>query len=513
VSLEKHNYIHVQNGRLTGDTSPQDIDGILEALEKANAPSGLAIHFHGGVVSKLAGMRIAERLDNEYRAAGAYPLFFVWESGIIETLRNNLGEISQEKVFERLLARGLDFVLRHFGLTEGPRLRGEGPDAKDKLKREEVQQRVTSWFERKGDDRAAPPFEDLAPPAAQVRDIDVDTIQRKIEPEIMADIELRTSLEAIREGRLAESQGAKADPQRAKTRGATRASAKTLMTPEALETVFGPADRVAATRGVRSWLSNLAAKTALFVYRVVQRRRNGRDHGVYTTLVEEILRAFYLANAGKLVWDQMKKDTADAFGGDAELHGGTAFLSRLASRLDQGLRLPRVTLIGHSTGAVYICNFLKAADPVLPKDIAFDVVFLAPAVTCKTFAQTLSTCGHRICNLRTFAMADELERGDALFWKLYPRSLLYFVSGVLEDEADEPLVGMQRFFNAAAPFTPADHPEVIQVRDYLSAGKGRSIWSIANDGDGLRSDAKAHVAFDDEEQTIASLRWILEKGL
>ena len=37
---------------------------------------------------------------------------------------------------------------------------------------------------------------------------------------------------------------------------------------------------------------------------------------------------------------------------------------------------------------------------------------------------------------------------------IYPASLLYFVSGLLEDEADQPLIGMQRYLASTATSTP-----------------------------------------------------------
>ena len=48
----------------------------------------------------------------------------------------------------------------------------------------------------------------------------------------------------------------------------------------------------------------------------VRRLWNKRDHGLYTTIVEEVLRAAYFNRVGEVVWRMMKKDTSDAFQAD-----------------------------------------------------------------------------------------------------------------------------------------------------------------------------------------------------
>jgi len=75
----------------------------------------------------------------------------------------------------------------------------------------------------------------------------------------------------------------------------------------------------------------------------------------------------------------------------------------------------------------------------------FDVIFLAPAVTYDQFDATLANHQSRIAHFRSFGMTDDWEIADRLLPVVYPRSLLYFVSGLLEETIDEPLVGMERF--------------------------------------------------------------------
>jgi hypothetical protein len=246
--------------------------------------------------------------------------------------------------------------------------------------------------------------------------------------------------------------------------------------------------------------------------RVVERTANHRDHGLQATIIEEILRQFYLDKVGAEIWQNMKKTASDAFGDDGSRYGGIAFLQNLRDYWARGNH-PHITLVGHSAGAIYICYFLRKALEMLPNDIKFDIVLLAPACTFKFFSETLTICQNRIANIRIYGMQDERELNDILVtsqpW-LYPSSLLYFVSGVLEDESDMPLLGMQRYHSDAAPYTM---PEVQDSLGYLRNGRKQpTVWSLANSGDGLNSDSRSHGAFYNDTATLDSVLYIIENG-
>jgi hypothetical protein len=248
----------------------------------------------------------------------------------------------------------------------------------------------------------------------------------------------------------------------------------------------------------------LAIRGAAALRRVVQRFGRGRDHGVYTTVVEELLRELYVDDIGAGIWSLMKEDTQDAFGGDAATHGGTALLEQLGAWWRPGRR---VTLVGHSTGAIYIGNFLAAADRVLDPAVKFDVVFLAPACTFAFLAEKLPLFRKRVGRLRLLALTDEVERG---YWEvpgLYRGSLLYMVSGLFEHPVvDMPLVGMQRYFSEASPY---EDPQIAEVMAYL---KGNIIWSPSAATLGWRSSALKHGAFDDDTDVLESLSVFVAGG-
>jgi hypothetical protein len=87
---------------------------------------------------------------------------------------------------------------------------------------------------------------------------------------------------------------------------------------------------------------------------------------------------------------------------------------------------------------------LKSAERIAIKR-QFDCIFLAAASLDDFFADALSVVPRRFGRSRTFAMHDGLEAKDAIVPIVYLRSLLYFISGVLEASDDAPIVGMERY--------------------------------------------------------------------
>ena len=46
---------------------------------------------------------------------GGHPVFYVWESGAWETIRNNLLELAEEPVFKQLLRKLLEYTINRIG--------------------------------------------------------------------------------------------------------------------------------------------------------------------------------------------------------------------------------------------------------------------------------------------------------------------------------------------------------------------------------------------------------------
>lgn len=486
--------IHTQGGKLIGDTSRSDVSRIISKALTHTGTGGIAFHFHGGLVNKASGVEIADRLIPEYSAAHAYPIFTVWETGVIETLRNNWFSIASEPFFEKVRARLIKMVMRKMAQTPGERTAQSLPAV-------DAQQELEAVKEA-----AANPdiLLDTGPqvPNSLTELTRYEEIQ--LEQELLMDPDLLSEVEKVSAGLMTP---AEIEAQRASRSATVRASVNSLIDPDAVEAYIERPE--AGARGIIS-SAKLIKAVVVIVAKIVHRFITKRDHGFHATVVEELLRAFYVGNAGRFVWNSMKNDAFDHFGGDGSSFAGTAILEELVAGWD-GDSPPRITLIGHSAGSVFISAFIEAADAVLEPGFKFDVIFLAPAARYDLTSKTLADMGHRIANLRTFTMTDENERQDPLVDKLpwfYPSSLLYLISGVLEDEADTPITGMQRFHEESR-FPSAKFPELVPLRNHLNS---RTYWSVTNMGDGRSTAALDHGAFDSDTPTINSIKHLLQHG-
>ncbi len=147
-----------------------------------------------------------------------------------------------------------------------------------------------------------------------------------------------------------------------------------------------------------------------------------------------------------------------------------------------------------------------------------NVIFLAPAVTSQLFYTNMLKNQSEFGDLYMFTMPDKLERQDAvlaavnsLLAVVYPSSLLYVVSGILEEEVDLPLLGMLRFNTGTSPF---DSQKLQKVRDYLLTPGKRRLTMSAADGPvpvgQLASRATSHGAFSADGPTLDSIQLIIK---
>lgn len=500
--------IHLANGQLSPKSSSTraDVTHLVDEAVTLQPKAGLAIHFHGGLVSEKSGRDIAQRLTPRYKEAGAYPLFFVWESGLLEAVGNNLRDISQEKLFREFVKKAAEWALKK--LPAGVGFKGASGTAVNEI---QLRQEFDAWFRG---ERPNPP--EALETRAGVDDADIQATlkgtqldQTSLEAEIQMSIEGDFVFQdAVQEVYNGLNEGG--EPQTTtKGLGGSTIASTSLISPEAANQLFERSPVTTKGFSLIGWFRS-AKMVARIVVAVVRRMAAGRGHGLYVTIVEEVLRALYLDKLGTLIWNQMKKDTADAFL-PGENHGGTALLADLRKHVDCGAAMPRITLIGHSTGAIYICQFIEAAAQVLP-DCRFDVVFLAPALTYERFAATLATHGDRIAHFRSFAMNNDWEIADKLVPIIYPRSLLYFVSGLLEPSVDEPLVGMERYLRENKIFTPAEFPAIARGRGFFADFPESLVWSPDTLGEGTQSVSAKHGDFDNDDLTLTSVQALLQKG-
>ncbi|MCK5518134.1 MAG: hypothetical protein KAI61_01855, partial [Alphaproteobacteria bacterium] len=116
MNIQKDNVLHSRNGKFEHDTSQvSDVARILGNAQVAAPANGLVIHFHGGLVSQKSARGIAANLAPKYAEAESYPLFFVWEAGLIESLKNNFSDILDDPAFRELVKKVSEWALKKLG--------------------------------------------------------------------------------------------------------------------------------------------------------------------------------------------------------------------------------------------------------------------------------------------------------------------------------------------------------------------------------------------------------------
>jgi hypothetical protein len=455
-------------------------------------PEHILIHFHGGLVSRQSGEASAADLNGAYQEAGTRPLFIIWETGWEEIVEQTLPSVFQEDIFKRILRRVTQFVRGKLDKTLG----GEGSKGVSELPlklESNVQDSINAA--RAGTNEL---FSDLSlgqlPDGTALTPEETQLIQQTVEQDEL----LRDQLQEIANTRQ--------QPSEAASRGITaQGSAKTKMDPAVLDEI-APVQEGA--KGIVSMVM-LGKHVVVIVASVIARFVKHQDHGPYLTIMEEIMREFYVRNAGKFLWDGMKKEVNEAFD-FAESCGAAALVKHLEEMWTSGVK-PHVTLVGHSAGSIYISRLLKEFGSKLPDDFKTDVIFIAPACTFAVFADAVKFAGKRITGLRIFGMDDALERGDPIAGPLYPASLLYFVSGVLEDQRDMPLLGMERYYNA--PYVGAGFEDIAYVRafDYLKRDRAFA-WAMVNEGPGANCDMTSHGGWTKAAATRESVLTIVRDG-
>ena len=320
------NYLVSANGRL--GNAPQsavtEVARILDLAAQKAPNNGLVIHFHGGLVDREYALKnIAATLTSVYGKADAYPLFFIWESGFKETIWNNKGDLVQDPAFRELVKKVSEWVLKKVSITGTFGFKGATGQQIEDI--DEFRKDFDQWFDNQ---RTQPPSETTgvqATPAtagqAKASEADLDELAQQIRDGLDDDKGFTDALSQAFNASMPAAQIA--------TRGmgtGLKRSDNLMLSSEALDEMFPPeaggqtAEAKVKTRGLFSWMS-VAKFVAKVVIAVVKRFKADRDHGMYCTVVEEVLRAAYGDLIGATIWNQMKKDALDSFADDPSTCG------------------------------------------------------------------------------------------------------------------------------------------------------------------------------------------------
>lgn len=512
-----------------------NVAATFEAFRRCPGGTRLALFFHGGLVSKTSGAKGAANQYKCYKDA-VFPLFFIWESGIWEVLSHHLPSIFAETLFGETLHQAIAVLGPKVGAPVNTKAQSKAFSAQavePKARRDLLNEIEPSKIQRDAMNLTSVEIDAFV--SALANDAGVQREAAKVVANTIPLDSLRTGMALTGSTTFQLSPGSYLSPSVVSAMTGAYAEATLGLTQKSLVAL----NLGAAFRAAKAFA--LAAVPVLT--NTVKRYLHGRDHGLTCTIVEEILRALYGANAGSAIWAEMKNETEDAFGPDSSVYGGTAVIEELCSLIAERPET-KTTLVGHSTGGIYIGNFLRHVDRALSAqdnaDYAFDVILMAPANTTDFYARNY---GARVDALRLFGMKDETEKQDLLMssdtgadpdapilGRVYPRSLLYLVSGVCEtfetgapatpphdlDDDDQPLLGMDRFFEQATTFTDTDYPDVKLARtDFSQRPRFARVLSPTDESAalGMRSQSLKHGNFPGDQETIDSVSWCFKNGV
>jgi hypothetical protein len=450
-------------------TTVAEIDSLFQHLQNSSSLS-LVLHFHGGLVDESAGLEIAKKMAPVYEKAGAHPLTFVWETGLLETFRDNLTRIHKTEIYQKLLKWLLRRIAQRFGGFQG---RGTGvliPMAQIEL--ELAKQTPFASYDDPVTGKGA-----ATRGAVAVSEADLDDLKQELQAEFQEDVDgdetVAAQIEALA-GRTVDTE----------------------------------------SRGMIEGLK-VAKLLAAISYRVILRHIRGRDHGFYPTVVEELLRELYLADLGAWVWGRMKDKAAAMWLPNAGLAGnelrvGSYVLDKIAA-LQSTRPGFQVDMVGHSAGSIVICEMLRALDERGINLRVRTIAFLAPAGRSELGVAQLARHPQRFEDFRVYTMDDSYEREDQLVSGVYTRSLLYFISGVLEpDEVDAPIMGMIRHASGQGAFIDGAAAEwATFMRDRARLVLSDSARLDPGAPAGRRTSSHTHGGFDDDGPTLDSLTELL----
>lgn len=453
----------------------QQIGAIIGHL-KTNKITELTLYFHGGLVDEQTAEPSMQRVLTALSAREkphAEALCFVWKTGLLETVRDNLEEIFKTKFGKSIIKWVIRTVSKKLKIDFAKSAVTDG------LSLEAIEQ---EWQEAQAQGRA--PFADLQVELAGKAKGPIVAGLSETDDELTAQITAE-----LEQQYLYEQDKLVTDWQMAPIN---------ISTDGALQDVLSDAAGD-GHKGVMS-LSNLAEVIVKVGVRVIKRYLNDSDHGLQATVVEETCRAYFVGDAGQWVWGSMKNKAAQMWSAPGCV--GFDFMARLQRELPQ----LKLNLVGHSAGSVAICKLLKmrrAQNWTLPVG---KIVWWAPACRADLLLEEIVEHQGEYEDFRMMTMSDAYEQKDALINKLpwlYPASLLYFISGVLEDSADTPIAGMARYHKEQPPYQGAMYAAISRFLEV----PGRCILSKTPEEApaGEQSHAIDHGMFNADSKTLESL--------
>ena len=429
--LPKVNYVAVgKNGHYAQkgfyQYTERDLEQIISHI-KSNNVTTLNIYFHGGLVTENEGAdavsRVVTFLSDENQKS-THSIGFIWKTGFKETIVENLS---------RVFGTGLGYIVRKIVLSALTKRLGL---TKSSMLNQDFDSYIDAILSGK---TSCPDFEQTNNNKLNSEDVSFIDLSEE-ECLSLCEQEIRVLDE---------------DPE-TKKYWLDYSVDDGLSIKESVENdILNDFESVNGKSFINPF--RRAYLVGKIFYRVLKRYSNGSSHGPMETIVEEIFQQFFVSDIGTSIWGAMK-DKANNMWSDG--NPGGDLLSKL-----KGFDSLKINLVGHSAGANCIAGLLDKYNSSSHKFTLDNVVLLAGASTYEVFTDSYISQKDKFNRIRLINMPDENERKDELIddipiiSKLYPASLLYFISGVLEDPShrfdhisDHPIIGMSRYLNRPSTY-------------------------------------------------------------
>ena len=315
-------------GRLSDDGWITSDEAHLQAVADAFVRSGarsLTLYLHGGLNSERAGVLTAEKLFHTLEQdLDTWPLFFIWESGPVDSLVQSLDAITGQDLFHRIYRKVRKHVIKW---------RKRHDDGSSQLELDTLSDHVSDELPV-GNPEA---LELLLGDYDEPDDAAVGALEAELQRDPAIEAHLRRIASVASEPSGFMDEDAFLDA--------------TGWLSDELVADLMPGEPGADLDPAR--VLKVIKYAATVLRAVIKRFRAGSDHGFHATLIEELLRSLYADRVGGAMWTQMKDNAAGAYGPEG---GAAKFLDVLARTVD--LSRLEFNVIGQSAGSIHACHLV-----------------------------------------------------------------------------------------------------------------------------------------------------------
>ena len=168
---------------------------------------------------------------------------------------------------------------------------------------------------------------------------------------------------------------------------------------------------------------------------------------------------------GHAIWKEMTSDAAWAFARSGSAGTQTLKYLRDSLRAVPAARRPRLHVMGHSAGSIWMGNLLRRWKAMGGGPIETMQLF-APACTMEFYDEYLENAlgANGVRHFTHYLLDDATEQDDSVAY-IYGKSLLYLVSRAYQSKSDViPIMGMEKFWQdrphaRVTTFNTRDNPD------------------------------------------------------